>query len=262
MAGHDIGDIVTDLIKDQSTDIAVFCEHRWTDFNVIAQKFQGRYQIYQGNGGCDKVILLAIKGIEVSVYREQSRYVLYRVKRNGLMYNIAATHLGAKPREKAADRIDTIQDLVYDICEIEMECNCDNTIVCGDMNANPFDAEMVQKNAFNAVLFKQLIEKEEYVTYHGKKYRRFYNPMIDYISERTGNRGSYYYSQGIETIYWHCYDQIIVRKTLIDAIATLCFCKKAGDTSLVADIAPDKKISDHLPLSVMIKEEEHEGSLA
>ncbi len=59
------------------------------------------------------------------------------------------------------DRKNVIRDLVTDISEQEKMLNHTNTIVVGDFNSSPFDNELIQKDAFNAVLFKELILETE-----------------------------------------------------------------------------------------------------
>lgn len=94
----------------------------------------------------------------------------------------------------------------------------------------------------------------EYVISNGKRYRRFYNPTMNYISEDLSNYGSVYYSSRIDSLYWFCYDQILVRKPLVNSITTLNYCRTIKSRSLIKKKAPDKTISDHLPLIVNIKE--------
>lgn len=234
-------------------DIAVFCEYSGTDFLSLGSA--GFIQ-YDGLGGCDKVTLIAKNNCSVKIQREQHRYTLYSISSHGELFIIAAVHLQDRFHTDTETRIDSIGDLVRDIIELEHDLDCSNTIVLGDMNANPFDPEMIQKNAFNAVLYKQLILDEEYVSVNEKTHRRFYNPMLVSISEATKNYGSYYHSNGMNTTYWHCLDQVIVRRPLANRIRGITYCKTAGEISLSAFVGPNKRISDHYPLVFCISEEE------
>ena len=65
--------------------------------------------------------------------------------------------------------------------------------------------------------------------------------------------GSFYYSSGMQSLYWYCYDQVIVRKSLMDKVIAIKYCKSIGKKSLIKDIKPDEDISDHLPLIVTIE---------
>lgn len=59
------------------------------------------------------------------------------------------------------------------------------TIVIGDFNCNPFDEEIIQKDSFNAVLLKSLIVQQETIKYRDRVWRRFYNPIMHFLSEDT-----------------------------------------------------------------------------
>ena len=126
------------------------------------------------------------------------------------------------------------------------------SIVIGDMNANPFDSEMVNKDAFNAVLFKKVIDERSSTVYSGDAYERFYNPMLNCIKEENESYGTFYYSSGIGPLYWNCYDQILVRKALMNNIEEIKFLKKIKGEKLLNKTKPNDKISDHLPLFVKI----------
>ena len=77
--------------------------------------------------------------------------------------------------------------------------------------------------------------------------------MINVLTESTQTYGSLYYSSGIASLYWFCYDQILVRKPLVDKIEDLQIRKKIKNKSLLKEVQPDSSISDHLPLTVTLK---------
>ena len=60
-----------------------------------------------------------------------------------------------------------------DIEQTEELLKCGNTIVIGDFNANPYDEELLSKFAFNAVLFKTIIDKRELTNPNSLKRKRF-----------------------------------------------------------------------------------------
>lgn len=244
--------IIADIIAEQDIDIAVFAEHLQTDFSTVCNFLSGQYTPYPGYGGCEKITLIAKTTYTITVKREQTRYTLYSCSIGTSTYNLAGIHLPANPNSNADDRKNVIRDIVYDVCELERKSKCKNTIVIGDFNASPFDSELTQKDAFNAVIYKDLINNAEYVQSNNKRYRRFYNPMVHYISEDTQTYGSFYYSGNINSLYWYCYDQILVRKPLVSHIESLQYAKTIGDKKLIKRTKPDASISDHLPLIVRI----------
>lgn len=81
--------------------------------------------------------------------------------------------------------------------------------------------------------------------------------MLHYISEEKMNYGSYYYNDSSsKSLYWNCYDQVIVRRSLANLIQDVIYCKKINEQYLMNEVMPNKSISDHLPLIVEIGEGE------
>lgn len=197
-----------------------------------------------------KLLWICKNSISTTVKREQDRYTLYISTINGISYNIVGLHLPANPFSDSNDRKEIIRELVQDIIELENKQKCRNTIVIGDFNCNPFDEEIIQKDAFNAVLFKSLIKKQETVRHNNRTKRRFFNPILHYISEDSKTYGSYYYSAGNAILYWNCFDQILVRRELIENIESLRYLKSIKGKSLMVEVKPNDRISDHLPLLV------------
>ena len=72
------------------------------------------------------------------------------------------------------------------------------------------------------------------------------------ISEETKTYGSLYYSSGSAPIYWNSFDQMLVRKELMDNITGFMYLRMINGKHLLKDIKPDSTISDHLPLLVNI----------
>ena len=242
---------VADIIRENDVDIAIFAEYKSTSFDYVLSCLKNYLQ-YDGYGACEKITLLCKQSVETIVRREQNRYTLYSCFAEGTRYNIAGIHLPAPPSSDSNDRKSIIRDIVQDISEQEKTAKNWFTIVIGDFNCNPFDEEIIQKDAFNAVLFKQLITKQETIKYNNKKLRRFYNPIIHYLSEDTSTYGSLYYSSGSAPLYWNSFDQVLVRKELANSLISLEYIRFISGKKLLKDVKPNDSISDHLPLLVNI----------
>ena len=244
---------IAEVIRENDVDVAIFAEYKETSFSKVEELLQYDFTWHEGYGACDKVTIIAKKSVAVSVRREQNRYAIYYISIDSYNFIIAGVHLPAPPTASASDRKDVIRDLVRDICEQERKRKSYSTIVIGDFNCNPFDEEIVEKSAMNAVLFKQLIDNQEYVRHQEKQYRRFYNPTLHYLSETTQTYGSIYNSTGNAQIYWNSFDQIMVRKELTDALKEVFYLTSINGKSLIKRIKPDDSISDHLPLLAVIE---------
>ena len=243
---------VAEIIREKDVDIAIFAEYQSTSFENVLSDLDNIYNWHDGFGGCEKVTLLCKNNIKTVVRREQNRYTVYSCSAGDFTYNVVGLHLPAPPSSDANTRKLVIRDIVCDINEQEKASNNRCTIVIGDFNCNPFDEEIIQKDSFNAVLYKQLINKQEAVIFGGKKFRRFYNPIIHFLSEDTNTYGSLYYSSGSASLYWNSFDQILVRKGLVDSIESFAYLKTINGKSLLEDVKPKAAISDHLPLLVSI----------
>ncbi len=241
---------ISNLISSNNIDVAIFAEYKNTSFEAVKNSLNGKFNQYDGLGACEKVTLICKETIIINVKREQSRYTLYSCLCDDIIYNIVGVHLPAPPSANSNDRKNVIRDLVQDICELEKKEKNNNTIIVGDFNCNPFDEEVIQKDSFNAVLFKELIENKEEIIYYNRRYKRFYNPILDFISEQTGTYGSFYYSSESAPLYWNSFDQVLVRKELANNIQSIDYVKQIGGKSLLKDVKPNAEISDHLPLLV------------
>lgn len=245
--------IIKDCIIENEVDIALFSEFDNVDFGILVKILKNRYVVLDRLGICEKVIVLYKKTLSLSLIREQHRYLIAELNYSNRKYLLTGVHLPSNNHSNSDDRKNEIRKIINDITSSETS-NVFSSIVIGDMNASPFDSEMIGKDAFNAVLFKDIIRQSETVTYQDEDYRRFYNPIIDYIDETNKNYGSYYYNLSSNScLYWYCYDQLLVRKPLMDDIIDYKYLKKINETNLIGNIKPISSISDHLPLLVNIK---------
>lgn len=250
---NDNSSIARRAIETNDIDLAFFAEFKQTNLSEIVNALGDNYFLYDGYGGCDKICLIARNNFIVGIVREATRYTIYHIQFQDTNLLIGSTHLPDPRNSDKEDRKKVIRDLVDDILTAEQDCRCDRTLVIGDFNASPFDEELVQKDCFNAVLFKDLIINQEYVESNESEYRRFYNPAIDYMSEEHKRYGSFYRSSGIKSLYWYSYDQVIMRKALIGSFIRMDYLKKIADQDLITKHAIAKSISDHLPLYVELK---------
>ena len=230
-------------------DIAIFAEYHETDFNKVIKNTC--YQRIDGFGGCTKIVAISRPSVKMVVRQEQSRYILYDTEYRDEKYAIAGIHLQDKKSADEAIRLETIRDLKADLNKLEKKIHTNKTIIIGDFNSNPYDRELLQMDAFDAVLFRKIINHAETHTVNGKKRRRYYNPVLHFIREDTENYGSYYYD-GSYSPFWHCLDQVLLSKALSSRINDLKYLKAIGQTSLMNTVKPKAKISDHLPLYVKI----------
>ena len=252
LKNNPINEILSKILIERDVDVAILAEYKGISFDKVVELTDENYTLCEGVGGCDKITLVCKNEISVTIRREHSRYVLYDFEKDGIQYNLIGLHLPDQLNSTCDDRKFVIREAVRDIKELELDNKNYKTIVLGDLNCNPFDGEIVQKDSFNAVLFRSLIEKTDKVTYNGEQFRRFYNPVLLCLSETDRTYGSIYYSSGIAPLYWNSFDQVLIRKELVDAFESMEYVKTIGTTNLIKEVAPNKEISDHLPLIVSL----------
>ena len=247
----DNADLALACMREKEVGIAAFGEFSGTEFSDELLKSSGYRPI--GYGGSDKVKIIAQESIEVLDCFEESRFTVLPMKIDKICFVMAAAHLvdrmsSADPEPRLVD-IRKMMDVIHGY---ESELSINRTIVMGDLNANPYDKELLLPNAFNAMLFKGIVRNKTGRTWCGNEYPFLYNPTIHWLSEELENYGSFYYSGDCTNPIWNCYDQALVSPELMDSINSYSYLKRIGDRDLIAKVRPNSKISDHLPLLVDI----------
>ena len=256
LKNNSIEDHIVKCIIENDITIAAFAEYKGIDQQKIEKQLSHQYHFVQHKLYTirTKVIILIKNSISAKPTNEHKRFSIYDVNTVLNRYILAVAHLEDKRNYNKEDRINTIKDLMDNIRRIEHDYNCDNTIIIGDFNANPYDEELLSIYAFNSILFKKVIKHSDIRCKNGVNYRCFFNPILNYISEDNELYGSFYCNSDSNTPYWHCSDQVLLRKSLIDCINDLQYLKTIDNVSLIKKIKPDSSISDHLPLFVKIEE--------
>lgn len=150
-----------------------------------------------------------------------------------------------------------IRDLTECINQYERTLICNKTVVVGDLNANPFDAPMVERKRLNALSCKALVRKNS--KYKG--HRTFYNPMWSHYFDPEENvvSGSYRFNASRNVLrHWNILDQVLVRSELLENFdeSSLKIVRKVGNNNLrTRDLRKpnDKKYSDHFPITFQLK---------
>ena len=103
------------------------------------------------------------------------------------------------------------------IRQAEKDMSIDHSIIIGDLNADPFEASIAGAPFLHASMSRELGDHADR-TVRGKKYGKgFYNPMWSRFGDETdGPAGTYFYNSGqAHQIYWHMFDQVLLRPGLV-----------------------------------------------
>ena len=255
---NSIARCVASLLQENDVDIAVLAEFDRIAFSELETAMEHRYQLVRDYGGYDKVCFVAKRGVDIVIPSGQSRYAFGLVNGGDSRLIIVGTHLPDRINHPdRGSRIDCIRRLLADLSELAKAEHCNNLVIIGDMNAGPFDSELLQVDSFNAVLFKPIIDKSLSRIVDGVERRFLYSPMLSCFEERGRACGSYYHVGDFRSQYWHCYDQVIVSRSLVRRVEPV-YLQSAGGLSLMNYPRPNSKISDHLPLFVSISKEDRD----
>ena len=157
---------ILNCIAEHDVDIAVFAEYTdiknktvIIDTSSIEDNLGNMYAWVHGAEPEGKVTLLAKKtigNVKKIQQDERSRYSLYIVETALNNYLLAAVHLEDRQSDPySACRKKTIRRLTSDINSNEKIFEIEDTIVIGDFNANPYDEELLDKDAFNRCYLSQ-----------------------------------------------------------------------------------------------------------
>lgn len=154
----------------------------------------------------------------------------------------------------AARRELFLSQVVSQVAWAENELGHENTIVAGDFNANPFEAELGSTSGMHAMMSPDLVSTKPR-SLLGRECSFFYNPMWNLYGNREAGQppGTYYFDgDQPHEWYWHMLDQVLVRPALIPRLplSGLRIVTEGPSGSLAtAHGRPDRtRTSDHFPI--------------
>lgn len=246
---------------ENDADVICLAEHQSVDPKKLCASLGGNYSWICGpdDSRSKKVILFArntVKHIMSGQLLEQRRYLVWSFECESVRYNLVALHMVDKRSERSSfARLHDAKRIMGDLRNRELQTHCTNSIIIGDFNADPFEPELIAKDSFYAVLFKDVIQKMPVRRRGDEEFKMMYNPVLHFLSEDTKCYGSFYWGQGFSDIYWHCYDQALVSASIVDCVKNLRYIRFVNHEALIPQIKPNDKISDHLPLLLTIEGE-------
>jgi hypothetical protein len=166
---------------------------------------------------------------------------------------LAITHLPSKLYYEDVDQLSLSYEVAGLIRSVEERVGHARTILVGDFNMNPFDDGVITANGLHAVMSRKVAERQ-FRSINAKNHYYFYNPMWNLLGDFPGKiGGTYYYPQSTyKAFFWHLFDQVLIRPSLVQNFVTqnLEIIQSDGVLSFLtgggipnADVA-----SDHLPI--------------
>jgi hypothetical protein len=180
------------------------------------------------------------------------RLVIYRLRHENGDLLLAVTHFWDRRNTTLPSLISRAVEFRGVLTRAEDDVGHQRTLFIGDFNLNPFDLPMIDANCLNAVMTRDLAEREERIV-DGSVRRFFYNPMWGMFGDRTeGPAGTYFFgSGGSDNHHWHMLDQVLLRPSLMHSLLELKILETDGKHPLIT-ARGRPKVSDHLPLLIRL----------
>lgn len=255
-----IDDVLYDFAWDNQLDVLMLGESTYSPQSLLGILNKNKSAFYFAPSiVCDKIqFYTKFNPKNFKLITETNRISARKLfsPKFGLVTLIVA-HYNSKvnwSNEDQSAHIPTFKEII-DLAEKKTKHK--RTIVCGDLNMNPFDTGMVQTTGLHSVMNKKIAERISR-TVDGRVYDFFYNPMWSFLGDSGKSRaaGTLYYSPAKPISYhWNLFDQVLIRPELINSFdeSKLDIVSLIGTTDLlINDNLINKKYSDHLPIKFSI----------
>lgn len=255
-----INTTLSELIIENHVSIVILAEYFASIEELISILASNGIKMKHYYSGCDRIKLLgSLEGVELEPKRDTSNATIQIINGKDILCGV---HLNCQLYSEHKEyREILIEQIVYDIQEVEKEIGTENSIVVGDFNINPYDSSCIDARYFHGIpVYNEAKRKSREVA--GKKYFMFYNPMWNFLGDFKQPYGTYYHNNGTQNTYWNIFDQVIFRPVLRKRFVDKSF-KILTETQtkylLDRNGHPDKNISDHLPIIFEFQEEIYYG---
>ncbi|WP_375320660.1 hypothetical protein [Aliivibrio logei] len=248
----EINEEVLELIQEQEPTIVAFsegCGINITDLiNSLKSDFNKNYE-YIDTPGCDKIKVLKVSGLNISLMNQNKDYSLMSYIYNNDTYLLGFVHLPSKLHQTEEQQRRACERLYKQINLEEVTNDISKSIIIGDFNVNPFESPMLSFSGLAATNGIDCSLRDSIVS-DGETKKLFFNPMWTLYGQYKDRPGSHrYVKTGVSVASWHFLDQVIIRPLLIEHFDfnELKFISKTSNYSFV-NRNGTPSTSDHLPL--------------
>lgn len=174
----------------------------------------------------------------------------------GTIISIYVCHFRSLLQDQADAEAGNLRRMRAINAEINETLNHHEIIIMGDFNLPHYHSGFRQSDHFNGTNYRTIGDEKTSI---GEQYRIMYNPFSSLVGDISpGVPGSYYNCRSTEAQAWHLYDMIFISHGLITKFnidQTEILTNIQGHNLLTSRGLPNSKLySDHLPLSLTIKE--------
>lgn len=166
---------------------------------------------------------------------------------------LAVVHVISKLQYSRESQYEEAGELSRTIREAEDFVGHRRTVLCGDLNMNPFEYGVIGAGALNAAMTKDIALRSAR-TIQRRPFLYFYNPMWAHFGDVADTApGTLYYPKSDHfCYYWNMFDQVLLRPDLLGMwnANTLKILRGVGEDMFLSDFGrtTDDEMSDHLPI--------------
>lgn len=239
--------------------------------NILASKYDEI--LYNVGATTNGVRIFCLKNkfeqtIGIKAFRNKLVMISFCLKGDKKWFNVFAVHLYSKVGNTERMQMWGNKPILSKIFEFEESSRGQyRSILVGDFNNNPYEANLIDPSLLNTKENRALISLQQGFATDNDRHNFWYNPMWNFLGDYDnvvkGRRvnGTFYFNRIDEQTNWHLFDGFLVRPELMDDIAfdsckiitetkTKKFLKSMiirEDESLIVD-----HFSDHLPFTFSI----------
>jgi hypothetical protein len=254
-----LGGIVTSLAIERSVDVVLLAENSINPADLLHSLNASRATYHFLPSVFPRIAVFSRLSPETfAPVFEHQRFVIRRLSLpDAAEVLVVAAHLPDKRNFRDDAQAEECSELSRRIRRIEDERGHERTILVGDLNANPHELGLIGTYRLNATMSRRVAGREER-TVQGASYPFFFNPMWSkYNDGADGPPATYYYTEpGSASLFWHMFDQVLVRPALLPGFETseVDVIHRVGSQSLLRNGVPDTRLaSDHLPIVFSIE---------
>lgn len=244
------------LVQEYNIDVLIAAEYR-ADKTELCNLLREHHQYLAecNTCGCNRIDCWS-NYANIKVGRQNDYHSIQIIRNRFILCSI---HLPTDLHgDYSEERLVKIQEIMHDIKETECEIRTQKTIIIGDFNEMPYSKGCLNANGFHGLPVLSVKDKSTRKV-NNIEYRKFYNPMWNFMGDFIYPPGTYFYNQSkLHSPMWYILDQVIMSKDVLPLFVkeSLKIITSCGGIDL-ANVKghPNKKISDHFPIMCEIRDE-------
>ncbi len=250
-----INPYLVSLVCDYDIDILVVAEYTADEQELYTMLYNNSHNLVRCNtAGCDRIKIWS-SYINMKSGLQEGQYSIQIIND---AFVLCGVHLLSDSYvDHSEERLEKAKEIMYEIQIAEEKIHSQKTIIVGDINEMPYGRGCLNANGFHGLPALEYSDRPTRKV-NKKEYRKFYNPMWNLLGDFSYPPGTFYLNQSkMHSPMWYMIDQVILSKDILPMfkkesleIITACSYADLKDKNQ----HPDKKISDHFPITCEICE--------